>query len=160
MSIPMSKQTVLFLHFLIFIDLCFNWLNRKLKVDFFSGSWESGSSKHGMNTSGTDSFSSKTICISPFPRWCGRPTSRRQLDQSSELGGLMSSLNTFHSDVWTPAHLGPWGYSPNTETKLMTFIYTYADIFLYVEENHQHSFLKVKRFCIIYFTAWNGCTLM
>lgn len=134
----------------------------------FSGPWESSSSKHGMNTCHAWNFSRKTMSIlilyrpgkNPFPSWCGRLTSLRQPEQSSELGGLMSSLNALHSGVWIPAHLGPCGYTLNTKTKLMTFIYTYADIFLYAEENHQHIFLKVKSLCIIYFTAWNGYPLI
>lgn len=134
----------------------------------FSSPWESSCSKHDMNTCGACSFSSKTICIhilcgpdkNSFPWWCGRVIPLRQPEQSSELGGLTSGSNALHSDVWIPAHLGPYGYILNTKTKLMTFIYTYGDIFLYAEENHQHIFLKVKSLCIIYFTAQNGYPLI
>ena len=134
----------------------------------FSGPWESSSSKHDMNICDVCSFSSKTICIlvlyrpdkNPFPWWCGKLTWLRQPEQSSELGGLMSGLNALHSGIWIPAHLGPCGYTLNTKTKLMTFIYTYADIFLYAEENHQHIFLKVKSLSVTYFTAWIGCPLI
>lgn len=130
--------------------------------------WESSCSKHYMNARDACSFSSKTTCIhilykpdkNSFLRWCERLTPLRQPEQTSELGGLTSGSNALHSGVWIPAHLGPYGYTLNTKTKLMTFIYTYADIFLYAEENHQHIFLKVKSLCIIYFTAQNGCPLI
>jgi len=134
----------------------------------FPGPWESSSSKQDMSTCDACSCSSKTIGVlilyrldkNTFPWWFERLTSLRQPEQSSELGGLMSGSNALHSSVWIPAHLGPCGYTLNTKTKLMTFIYTYADIFLYAEENHQHIFLKVKSLCITYFTAWNGYPLI